>query len=320
MMIKEGAQAAAALKEIARNSQLKAYVQQSEWFPLLRRAAKRYVPAETIEDALTVAVAIVAHEYAVSLEFIGENTDSPEACMAAKAEFLQLIRRGEKLSKETTVSFDLSHIGLSVDRRLAARHLHELAEEASKRGIVLMVSMEEAEKTGAILELYTEAAAAYPDVLGITIQAHQHRSADDLHKLLAVPGRIRLVKGAFLEPAEVALPRSEALLERYVDFAKRLIKAGKPVSIATHDQRALDRLNAANLLKEPHVELEMLYGIAAERLLAQKLNGCKTRVYVPYGVEWYLYLCHRLAEYPPNLYDAVADLVHPERTERLPYV
>ncbi|MGE5702509.1 MAG: proline dehydrogenase family protein [Clostridia bacterium] len=311
----EGEQAALALKTIARDLQLKACVQHSELYPLLRRAASRYVPAETKEEVVPIAQRFLSAGYNVSLEYIGENTETIERCRAVKDECLQLIQIAAAISTETTISFDLSHIGLNVDRNVAYQQLSELAALASQKQITLMISAEEAVKTSAILEVYRRTASDFPGVLGITLQAQQHRSTDDLQAVMEGDGAIRLVKGAFAESRDVALQRSVELNERYLNMIKTAAAARRRISIATHDELILSKVEEDGLHLLPHVEIEMLHGIQPKRLKRFREAGSKARVYIPYGEEWYLYLCHRLAEYPPNLYDAVADLVDPRRTE-----
>ncbi|HEX6971332.1 MAG TPA: proline dehydrogenase family protein [Limnochordia bacterium] len=311
------AEAAEALKSVARDQALKAMVMDSqELYPLLLRAARRYVCGEEREDALATARELSARGYLVSLEFIGENTHSADECRRTTDEFLDLIAACHL--PDSTISLDLSHVGLSVDSALAASHLTELAAAAAKRGHTIMISMEESSKTDRILDTYRKVTGRFANV-GITIQAHLYRSDEDVRALLNYPGRIRLVKGAYQEPPDVAIPRGSELDRRYLEFVAHVVEAGHPVSIATHDERIIDELKRRGYLGMPSVMVEMLYGIRPDLLRRLRADGIKTQVYLTYGREWYLYLCHRLAEYPPNIYTAVADIVDPRRTETVPY-
>ncbi len=144
-----------ALKSAARNEQMKHTVQQSaELYPLLWKAAKRYVTGEKRQEALRIAQDFISKDYQISLEFIGENTKDIAECQKAKEELLQLIEDTGALSFNQTVSFDLSHIGLSVNANLAYTNLQELAQKAQQYGISLMISMEESSKTSSIIEVY----------------------------------------------------------------------------------------------------------------------------------------------------------------------
>jgi proline dehydrogenase len=118
------------------------------------------------------------------------------------------------------------------------------------------------------------------------------------------------------EPDERAMRRGESLDERFLSLVQVLVEAHHPLSIATHDQYLLQEVERRKFLSVPHVEVEMLYGIRPDLLRQMRDAGYQTRLYLTYGTEWYLYLCHRLAEYPPNTYRALADCVHPSRTEQ----
>jgi proline dehydrogenase len=288
-----------------------------EVYSALWPAARRFVTGETRQDGVDTAKVVAAQGYGVSLEYIGENTATEQACQAAVDEFVALSQAIEtaSLPKGTTISLDLSHIGLSVSQQLALDHLHRLAEETKLRGISMMVSMEESDKLPTILAVYTQVAERHPHV-GITLQAHLYRTQQDLAALMHLPGKIRLIKGAYQEPDEHAIKRSEALDERFLSFVQLLVEARHPLSIATHDQHLLQEIERRQILAVPHVEVEMLCGIRPDVLRQMKNAGYQTRLYLTYGTEWYLYLCHRLAEYPPNIYRALADCVQPSRTEQ----
>ncbi|MEH6941698.1 proline dehydrogenase family protein [Bacillus sp. JJ722] len=303
-------QAVEALKSIARNQQMKEYVQQSkELYPLLRKVAKRYVTGESMQEGLTIAQKVLAKDYAISLEFIGENTSSIEACENAKYEIFQLINALRAITQNQTVSFDLSHIGLNIDSNLAYSHLLELAEKAKQSNITLMISMEESSKTNRILEVYKKVAEKYSNV-GITIQAHLYRSIDDMKELIHLPGKIRIVKGAYQESATIAMPRSKKLNEQFVEMVDYLVMNNHPISIATHDEKIIRELEKRQYLFQPLVGLEMLYGIQPHLMKKMKSAGYHVRLYMLYGREWYLYLCHRLAENPDNIFVAIADIVN----------
>ncbi|GHO47069.1 proline dehydrogenase family protein [Ktedonospora formicarum] len=319
MQSPEELDASFALKSIARNIPLKSSLQQMPTvYSILWSAARRFVTGETRQDGVDTAKFVAAQGYGVSLEYIGENTATKQACQAAVDEFVALSEAIEtaSLPKGTTISLDLSHIGLSVSQELALDHLHYLAEKTRARDLSLMVSMEESDKLPAILAVYTQIAARHPHV-GITLRVHLYQMQQDLEALMHLPGKIRLVKGVYQEPDERAMNRSEELDERFLSFVQLLVEARHPLSIATHDQHLLQEIERRQLLAAPHVEVEMLYGIRPDLLRQMQQAGYQTRLYLTYGTEWYLYLCHRLAEYPPNIYQALADCVQPSRTEQL---
>lgn len=305
-----------ALKSAARDERMKHTFQQStELYPLFWKAAKRYVTGEKRQDALQMALEFIAKDYQISVEFFGENTTDLLECQKAKDEFLQLIESMGASSMKQTVSFDLSHIGLSINAELAYKHLVELAQKANQYEITLMISMEESSKTNDILDVYKKIASRYSNV-GITLQVHLYRTEEDIQQLIQYPGKIRLVKGAFQEPVDVALKRSEELNERYLHYVEQLINANHPISIATHDEVLIQEIEQRKYFDQPNVEIEMLYGIQSDLIHQLKAKGYRCKVYLTYGREWYLYLCHRLAEYPENLFLAVADVINPSMLTR----
>jgi proline dehydrogenase len=307
MQSPEELDATEALKSIARNSSLKsALLQMPTVYSVLWSAARRFVTGETRQEGVDTAKVLAAQGYSGSLEYIGENTATEQACQAAMDEFLALSQTIEtaSLPKGTTISLDLSHIGLSLSQKLALDHLHHLADETKWRGICMMVSMEESDKLPAILEVYKQVAGLHPHV-GITLQAHLYRTSQDLEELMHLPGKIRLVKGAYQESEEHAMKRGAALDERFLSLVEVAVTAQHPLSIATHDQHLLQEVERRKFLAIPHVEVEMLYGIRPDLLRQMKHAGYQTRLYLTYGTEWYLYLCHRLA-----------DCVQPSRTKQ----
>ncbi|MCR6524228.1 proline dehydrogenase family protein [Lysinibacillus capsici] len=305
-----------ALKAAARDERLKYAVQQStELYPLLWKAAKRYVTGEKREDAIAAARNYLNDNYNISIEYIGENTTNLRDCQSAKDELLQVIEDMGILSLKQTVSFDLSHIGLSINAEIAYKHLEELTQKAQQYGITLMISMEESSKTSDIITLYKKIATEYTNV-GITLQVQLYRTKTDLQELMQYPGKIRLVKGAFQESVDIAMIRSEELNKRYLAYVDQLVNANHPLSIATHDEMLIQEIERRQYLENPNVEVEMLYGVRPTLLNELRRKDYRCRVYLTYGNEWFLYLCHRIAEHPENLYLAVTDIIN-ESMERV---
>lgn len=299
---------AEAMKAIARRADLKTYVEQTPAiYQLLQRAAAKYVTGEERQDGLEAGRRLADKGYAISLEYIGENSTDIQTCEAAALELALLIQALEERGIPARVSFDLSHIGLSLDPELAFKQLTALAAQAQQSGIELFISMEDSAKTDAILSIYRRAAATYTNI-GITLQAHLNRTAQDLNGLQSTTGRIRIVKGAYQEPEELSIPRSSALNERYLQLVEQAVLKGHRVSIATHDESIVDEVIKREWIHEPGVEFELLYGIRPNLSCQLKKAGYPVRIYLTYGHEWYLYICHRIAEYPPNLFQAVLDI------------
>lgn len=308
-MLNEETRFSKALKSIARDQELKAYLQNSnELFPILMKGANRFVAGETRAEGIKRVINLDSKGYKVSLEFIGENTTSEEECILAKNEFKELIKELGNNQMDATVSFDLSHIGMMISDTLVFTNLEELAKEAQKHNIQLMISMEESQKTDKILSLYKRISNSFANV-GITLQVHLKRSSIDLQDLLGTPGRIRLVKGAYQESEGIYIPRSEELNKRYIEFVSMCLDSNLRLSVATHDEKLLMDLKAKGFLNSPNVEVEMLDGVRPDLLESLKEDNIQTKVYVTYGSEWYLYLVHRIAEYPPNIYTFISDII-----------
>jgi proline dehydrogenase len=302
--------AAHALRHISRDQAIKAYMQESAVIhAVLLRAARRFIGGEILAECLEVARALQEQGCAVTIDYIGENTIDEAVAQQATEEFLRVIQAIAANRLDATVSLDLSHIGLAIDAEHALRNASTLAQAARDVGTEIMINMEGMERIDDILALHQRLCQDYENV-GITLQAYLRRTTDDLASALQRPGRIRLVKGAYEEAPGVAEPRGEILDRGYRDYMEILLLSDHPCSLATHD---LDLLNSAHKyirrqkLKKHPFEFEMLYGVTPDRLQLVRERGYRARVYLPYGREWYLYLCHRLAEYPPNIYRAIGD-------------
>lgn len=304
--------AAAALRHIARDEWINAYVQKDHLlYDALLRAASRFIGGEAMPQCLEVASALNRQGFAVTIDYMGESTRDACAAEQATAEFLRIAQEIKTRGLNASISLDLSHIGLVVDAGLAFENASRLAEAARLAGTEMMISMEGSERTSAVLEIHHRLCKRFNNV-GITLQAYLYRTEKDLAAALERPGKIRLVKGAFEEPPELACARGEKLDTFYSEAMQTLLARGRSCSIATHDAAMLNYAHEFAQQREldPQLfEFEMLHGATPDRLKQMLDRGYRVRDYLPYGREWYLYVCHRLAEYPPNIYRALADAV-----------
>ncbi len=304
--------AVVALRRIARDESIKAYVQQDLLLhQVLLRAARRFIGRETLAECIETARALNAEGFAITIDYMGESTRDEEVAREATKEFLKIVREVSARGLDSSVSLDLSHVGLVVDRELAFENATLLARAAREAGLEVMISAEGSERTADILETHRRICEDHDNV-GITLQAYLYRTPQDLREALGRPGRIRLVKGAYEEPRRLAWPRGARVDIAYRELAEELLASGHACSISTHDPYLLEHAHgyvAANDLAREPIEFEMLKGVEPDRLRTMRDRGYRTRTYLPYGEEWYLYLCHRLAEHPPNIYRAVYDSV-----------
>jgi proline dehydrogenase len=198
-----------------------------------------------------------------------------------------------------------------VDPQLGYRNARRLAELTAPAGTELMISAEHSSRADLVLATHARLCDDF-DHVGITLQARLHRTANDLRRVLQRPGRVRLVKGAFHELEQVAHPRgSQALHSAYVEYAAALVSSGRPTSIATHDEVLLNAVRAAcgAALSADHVEFEMLLGLGTDTLDRLHAEGMRTREYLIFGTEWWLYVLNRIAEQPERVYTALVDAV-----------
>lgn len=312
-------QAAEALRLLALDEAVKErFLRDPELNRLAGRVAARYIAGRTIDDALPALERIRQRGHHVSVEYMGESCRDGAQADAETGVFLALIDALDAARMPGTICFDLSHVGSLVSPELGYENARRIAIAAGRGGREVMISMEGAERADAIYAIYArlqhEAGLSH---VGITVPAKLHRTAEDLPRLLELPGRIRLVKGAFAEPDSVALRRDDPLLgERYRAYAGRLIDSGHLCSIATHD-RAIQQDLAAHLQRSGgsggrQVEFESLMGLGTEQIDELQRRGFRTREYAVFGEEYFLYVLNRIAEEPSRLFQAVSDLLAPQ--------
>lgn len=300
-----------ALKKIALDKNAKEYLLNNKpLYQILRKAANRYIGGETLEETIPKVLKENNNGFKCSIEFMGENIKTEDEVNQATQEFIRIVQGIRTQNLNSTISLDLSHIGLAISSDLCLNKLYQICE-AAQNDIEIIISAEGVERTDMVIETYKKASKKYPN-LAITLQAYLYRSKDDFQDLIREDGRIRIVKGAFYTPEGHSIPRGKKLDDRYLDYVDQLLSKRHKCSIATHhheiQQEAkilIDKYNPDNEL----YEFESLYGIQTEQLVKLKKEGYMTKLYFVYGHEWYLYLCNRIAEYPLNIFRALTDIV-----------
>ncbi|MEL6551940.1 MAG: proline dehydrogenase family protein [Cyanobacteria bacterium J06621_11] len=303
-------EAATALRAIALDEDAKSYVlNHPPLYQVLRKAAMRFIGGETLAQCVDVARDLNRQGHKVTIDFMGESTRDVATAKAATQEFSAVIDTIKTEDIDASVSLDLSHIGMVIDSDLCYQHACQLAQQSQQTGLEMMISMEGTDRTDLVLDIYQRLCKQYNNV-GITLQAYLYRTDEDMEVALACPGKVRLVKGAFAAPKALARSRGSELDSVYQQLMEKLLLSGHPCSIATHDLALLDKADEI-IGSQQHLadtaEFEMLKGVTPERLATMRSHGYSTRVYLPYGEEWYLYLCNRLAEHLPNIYRAIVD-------------
>jgi len=266
------------------------------------------MPGETLDDALGAAEILGSKKIGTVFTHLGENIkDRAEAHQVAE-HYLDVLKRITEKGLQAEISVKLTQLGLDLSQDLCFEHLNTIVERAQKDSIV-WVDMEASNYVDATLDLYRRVLSAHPNV-GICLQAYLRRTKDDLAKLFPLRPSIRLVKGAYNEPPEIAFPRKQEVDESYFELGKQMLKAKKDnrcvrAAFGTHDGALIRRLSecaSAEGFSKKDFEVQMLYGIqrAEQERLANE--GCTSIVLVAYGSYWYPWFVRRLAERPANLW------------------
>jgi proline dehydrogenase len=286
-----------------------------------RRMARRFVAGETIDDAIQAARQLNLSGINATLDHLGENTTRAEEARAAAEEVIALQRAIHRSGVRSNVSLKLSQIGLGLDEGLCRELLIQILVCARELGNFVRIDMEGSDLTEQTLGVYHWALEqGFSANVGIVLQAYLHRTRRDLEETLALGGRVRLCKGAYQEPVEIAFARKRDVNLNFDQLALTLLRAAQApaaaqlsangrvppaAAIATHDPARIAYVRHAIAemgVAKTAVEFQMLYGI--RRDLQQRLHadGYGVRVYVPYGTHWYPYFMRRLGERPANLW------------------
>ncbi len=301
-----------ALKKAALNIDAKEFVLSNPvLFQTFKKAANRYIGGETLDETVIKVKAQNKEQYKCSIEFMGENTLTSQEANAATDEFVKICQTIKEMSLNSTVSLDLSHIGLAISKNSCKENLERICIESAKADIEVTISAEGVDRTDDVIAIYKDTAKKYTN-LSITLQAYLKRSQDDFKELIKETGRIRIVKGAYVTPAGVSYTRGDELDEMYLYYVDKLLSGNHKCSIATHhdkiQQEAKKLIQKYNTPKELY-EFESLFGIRNDQLEQLKADGHPSKVYFVYGKQWYLYVCNRIAEYPLSIFQALKDIV-----------
>jgi proline dehydrogenase len=289
------------LIELSKSKSLERFVISN---PLARRASRRFVAGEELDDALAAARACNQAGLKVSLDYLGENVASQEDAVRAREMYLGVFDRIAREKLDANVSLKLTQLGLDFGDEFCAQQAEAIVRHAASLGNFVRLDMEGSAYTQRTVDL-TRCLRRKSEAVGTVIQSYLHRSEQDIRALVAVGCRIRLCKGAYLEPPEVAFPRKEDVDNNFVKLMKILLESGIFHAIATHDPRMIDATRefaAKQNIAKDGFEFQMLYGIRADLQRELLREGYVMRVYIPYGRDWFPYFMRRLAERPANLF------------------
>ena len=272
---------------------------------LASRFASRFVAGETVDSAMAALRDLNAARISASLDLLGESVHKAEEARAARDVYLQMLDRIHAASADANVSVKLTQMGLDIDERLCVDNLRAIIERARQRGSFVRLDMEGSTYTAKTLELFTR--TFYPEfggATGVVLQSYLRRTAADADAMIALGARVRLCKGAYQEPPEVAFPDKRDVDANYVRCMERLLDRGKYPGLATHDERIITHAKAyakGRGIDPSRFEFQMLYGVRRDLQHELRAAGYNLRVYVPFGSHWYPYLMRRLAERPANI-------------------
>jgi proline dehydrogenase len=307
---------------LARNALL--WASRNEWlsrhFPRYRfaqAAVRRFMPGTTVDAAIDAAKTLQPHGIGTVFTRVGENLESLDEARAEVDHYLDVLDRVAELGLGTQVSIKLTHLGLDIDPGATADNLRTLAERAAQRGTAVFVDMEDSSYVDRTLDLFRSALHTHTNV-GICLQAYLFRTETDLSDLLLETAAIRLVKGAYMEPASVAFPKKSDVDENFFRLGQTLLRAAadhpdkpKPV-FGTHDIALIERLakyaDAEGIARDAW-EIHMLYGIRTSEQRRLAAEGHRVRVLVSYGEQWFPWYVRRLAERPANVWFVVKSMV-----------
>jgi len=270
---------------------------------LARRLAARFVAGDSLADALEAGRRINRERISLTLDHLGENVTSLAEAEASRDVYLRLLGEMADQKIDGNVSIKLTQFGIDISEDACGRNVEQLVCRAKELNTFVRIDMESSEYTERTLQLVTLLHAQHGAV-GTVIQAYLRRSEKDVEMLCQRGIRVRLCKGAYLEPAEVAYQAKAEVDRNFVHLMKILLAAGPYPAIATHDEKMIDETKSfarSRQIARETFEFQMLYGIRRDLQRRLVAEGYRLRLYVPFGKAWYPYFMRRLAERPANL-------------------
>ncbi|HVS30576.1 MAG TPA: proline dehydrogenase family protein [Thermoanaerobaculia bacterium] len=298
------------------------HASRSEWLAeefrrrsFARRAVRRFMPGQDVEAALAASADLAGSALGTVFTNLGERTETAAAALAVRDHYLRLFDTIHERRLPAHVSVKLTHLGLSVDRTACLQSVLELARRAETTGSLLWIDMEESEYVDATLGIYRDAKREISRV-GVCLQSYLRRTAADLEALLPLEPAIRLVKGAYREPAAIAFEKKKDTDRAFLQLAERMLdeaanRRAFPV-FGTHDMKLVREIHAASERRgvaRDAWEVHMLYGIRPGEQRELAAEGTAVRTLISYGENWFPWYMRRLAERPANVWFVVKNVI-----------
>ena len=272
---------------------------------LAKHFARRFVPGETVEEALATVRELNAKGITASLDLLGESVYTESEARAARDAYLSLLDRIHAARLDANVSVKLTAMGLDIDHELCVVIMQDILARAQKYNSFVRIDMEASAYTDITLQLFEERLyPTYKEHVGVVLQSYLYRTLADAKHMNALRARVRLCKGAYKEPPNVAYPDKKDVDANYVRTMQELLSNGNYPGIATHDPAMINATKQwakEQGISTDRFEFQMLYGIRRDLQESLVKEGYRLRCYVPFGTQWYPYLMRRLAERPANV-------------------
>ncbi|MFN2493195.1 MAG: proline dehydrogenase family protein [Pyrinomonadaceae bacterium] len=282
-------------------------------FRPFKKLTTRFVAGETIDEAVKAIRELNAEGCSASFDHLNESVANPMEAEGEVKEYLRILSRIDDTGINSNVSIKLTQFGLELDPELAYKNARAVVEDAARRGNFVRVDMEASNVTQQTIDIFKRLRAEYGlNDVGIVLQSYLRRTYDDAQALLKLPARIRICKGAYNEPPEVAFPDKKDVDSNYVRVVQLLLSSGVYHGIATHDPKMIDStigFSEREGIRKEAFEFQMLYGVRRDLQRQLARDGYNMRVYVPYGKHWYPYFMRRLAERPANIWFVLKNLL-----------
>ena len=278
----------------------------------LRRMSKRFVPGEKVEDFLRAAAEANATELEVTGNYLGEAEHDEKTAKDAMQAYLRILDGIVAKDLKGNVSVKPTQVGLEIGKDFLKENLRPLLDRAREANVFVRWDMESSEWTQATLDPFEEMWAEGYRNMGVVLQSYLIRTMDDAKRMNELGVRVRLCKGAYAEPPEVAFQEKEKVDQNFIDVSKILLTDGNYPALATHDDAIIDTLKAfvqKQGIGLDSFEFQMLHGVRRDLQQELRKEGYNVRVYVPFGISWYPYLMRRLAERPANMLFFVGSVV-----------
>ena len=300
---------------LSRSATLKRFASKYGMKP--RGFARRFIAGETVDEAIEAARELEAKGFHLALDYLGESVSTISNATAAAREYIQLIEVIESAGIERNLSLKLTQLGLGIDRATCVDNLRRILEPASKHRFFVRIDMENSPHTDATVQVFETLWHLEFRNVGLALQSSLFRTEQDVRRLNELGARVRLVKGAYKEPSDIAFQQKADVDAAYLRQMRLLLDHGNYPAIATHDPEIIREARAYTTerrIANDRFEFQMLYGVRRDLQTELVAAGYRVRVYIPFGREWFPYFMRRLGERPANVMFVIKALLREGRT------